>query len=322
MIYRDSVNGDIPELIELSRLFDTSPYSFDKHLTSITDTTYPAFAYDMLLSPTSSSFVAEENNEVIGFITYCMNLPLSIAAGKKTGSILLLAVHPSHRGQGIGRHLVTIALERLCGINAEIITVGTDLYNYPAIQIYESSGFRFRMGWHIFRYYQGNGRAGTLSEHIAPPDGPEIEIFLQNLSRPVSLLKERNSDRGGLLEYLIDNARRSLYKGKSKCFIYWQGKDPAGFINIINDDICRKTLMTDKTAYKILDVIVLNKYKEKGIEAEMLNDIKTRLNDYCLLDLWLDAENAGLIEAAEDAGFHLSYSGAAFHYYCGATQSI
>jgi ribosomal protein S18 acetylase RimI-like enzyme len=171
------------------------------------------------------------------------------------------------------------------------------------------------MGWHIFRHYNtGDRPRAPLNENIGPPDGTEIKLFLEKLSRPVSLLKEKTVNKRGLMSYLIDNAARSLYKGKSKCFIYRDGKEPAGFINVISDEICRKTLMTDKNIFKILDVIVLDRYKGKGIEAEMLRDIQSRLEEHCLLELWLEAENAELIEAAEDSGYHLSYSGAAFHY--------
>ncbi|GEM_PF-1294908 len=315
MIYRDSINGDIPELIELSRLFDTSPYSFDTHISSITKSIYPAFAYDMLLAPSSMSLVVQEGDRIIGFITFSVNLALSNAAGKKTGSILLLAVDPNFRGQSIGKQLVKNALDRLLKTGTEIVTVGTDLYNYPAIQVYESCGFHFRMGWHIFRYYStGEDQTPSLNKNIVLPEGTEIENFLRGLSRPVSLLKEKNYDAVRLKDYLIDNARRSIYKGKSKCYIYKRGSKNAGFINITEDDICKKTLKTDKFIYKILDVIVIDEYKGNGIEAEMLRDIKARLEDYCLLEVWIDAENSELIEAAEDSGFHLSYTGAAFHY--------
>jgi ribosomal protein S18 acetylase RimI-like enzyme len=315
MIYRESVNGDIPELIELSRLFDTSPYSFDRHIKEITDSTYPAFAYDMLLAPASETIVAQENDSLSGFITFSFNFPLSNATGRKTGNILLLAVTPEFRGKGIGKRLVEKAMEKLGSLGVKTVAVGTDLYNYPAIQVYESCGFHFRMGWHIFRYYPGSdGNSSRMNREIGPPEGPEIESFLKNLSRPISLLKERNYSRALLLDYLTDNARRNIYKGKSKCYILRSGSKPAGFINITTDDICKRTLMTDRTVYKILDVIVAAEFKNREIEAEMLSDIKSRLEDYCLLELWIDAENAELIDAAEDAGYHLSYTGAAFHW--------
>ncbi|MGA2142630.1 MAG: GNAT family N-acetyltransferase [Brevinematales bacterium] len=241
MIYRDCVNGDIPELIELSRLFETSPYSFDRHIKSISSFTYPAFAYDMLLAPASETVVAQENDKLTGFITFSLNLSLSNVSGRKTANILLLAVDPGFRGRGIGKILVEKALERLSGSGVKTVTVGTDLYNYPAMQVYESSGFHFRMGWHIFRHYRtGEGVPGgvRINPDIVPPEGPEIESFLRNLSRPVSLLKEKKYNKTALMDYLTDNARRNIYKGKSKCFIYRAGSKPAGFINITTDDIC------------------------------------------------------------------------------------
>ncbi len=315
MTYRESVNSDMPELIELSRLFEKSPYLFDPHMKEISLLNYPAFAYDMLLSPNSVSIVAEENGSIAGYVNYSINRPLSDAVNCRIGSILLLAVHNDFRGKGIGKRLVEKALDNLLKTGAKIITVGTDFYNYPAIQIYESCNFHFRMGWHIFRFYNnGKNIESCLNEKIRIPEPAEIDRFLGKLSRPVSLLKERLIDKKRLLDYLADNARRSLYKGKTGCYVYGPKGNTSGFINVGSDEITRRTLQTESQVYKILDVIAEEGKKQVKTETELLKDIKSRLKGYCLLELWLDAENTHLLEAAEDAGFHLSYTGVAFHY--------
>ncbi len=315
MEFRESKLTDIPVLIELSRSFDTSPYSFDKNIFRITNSTYPAFAKDMLSSTSAVSIIAEDKDKAVGYITFSINHPLSQTLGKSIGSILLLAVQENYRGRGIGKSLVKKALASLLLKGAGLITVGTDIYNYPAIHIYEDCGFHLRMGWHIFRhYFKHESHMKHQSEKIKPLNLNDIDLFLNEIIRPISIQKERGIDNKKLKEYLSENARRSLLKGKTEGYVYEMNGKPAGFIHIGKDEIGKKTIQTDKQVYKILDLIALKKFKETWIETELLNDIKFRLKDYCLLELWMDAENSTLIHAAEDAGYHLSYTGLAFHY--------
>lgn len=53
----------------------------------------------------------------------------------------MLAVKQSHRGQGIAKHLITMAVEALKGKNADEIILETEVSNTVAMRLYENMGF-------------------------------------------------------------------------------------------------------------------------------------------------------------------------------------
>ncbi len=312
MDIRKAQENDFSRIMELSHNFNTSPFTFDKRLESISRNIYPAFAWDMIHSASSISLVAEEKY-ITGFITVSINTPLSSAAGKKIGNILLLVVDENRRNEGIGSLLVRKALGLLFTLGAGIITVGTDIYNYPAVHIYESSGFKLKMGWHIFRFYKDEDHAKRhIFENIDTYDS-SLDLFCEGYSRPVSLLKEKAIDREKLRAYLLENFKKSILNKSINALQYYERNKPSALITFAKDEIAQKTLQTDQPVYKVLDLIVLEEARGRNIEKRMLIDITARIYDYCLMEIWIDSENSGLIQAAEDAGFRLSYTGLTFH---------
>ncbi len=313
MIIRKAIPNDFPRLIELSRGFTMSPYAFDKRLAKICPNIYPAFASDMIHNVNSISIVAEDTN-IKGYITVSINNALSSAAGKKIGSILLLAVEPVSRSKGIGKILAQKGVALLLTMGAEIITVGTDIYNYSAIHIYESCNFKFKMGWHIFRYFPEFGiNKKHVLDNIDVYHTQSLDEFCKNFSRPVSLLKEKNIETGRLKEYLTENFKKSIINGTTTALQYFNRNKPVGMITIAKDEIGQKTLQTNKSVYKILDLIVLNDSSGENTEKKLLQDITSRIFDYCLMEFWVDAENASLIQTLESSGFRLSYTGLSYH---------
>jgi ribosomal protein S18 acetylase RimI-like enzyme len=313
MNIRKANPSDFSDLMELSRNFKTSPYSFDRRFTALSPTFFPAFAQDMIYSGASISIIAEENAETIGFCTFGVNSKLSEVINKKTGNILLLAVDESFRGRGAGKTLVQKSCGLLKSMGTEIITVGTDIYNYPAIRVYEACGFRFKMSWHILRYYPQSHNENAVLDRIEPYRSGTLDEFCSGFSRPISLLKEETIDPAGLNDYLTQNFKNGIAKGNSICLQYFENNSPAGLINIGRDEIGQKTLGLELPIYKILDLIVLSDWKGRGIEQALFLDAANRLGKYALMEIWVNAENSDLIQAAEDSGFRLSYTGVSFH---------
>lgn len=85
-----------------------------------------------------------QNGELIGF-----------AAVRRDGYILFLAVHPDHRGQGIGKKLVARVAE-----DHDTITCHARTSNENALQFYEHLGFEIKR--RIDDYYEDGGDAYYL----------------------------------------------------------------------------------------------------------------------------------------------------------------
>lgn len=93
-----------------------------------------------------STFVAESEGVVVGFITYDLNYET------KTGTIQLLAVHPDHQCRGIGTELNKFALSKMknSGMEMGVAETGGDPSHLPARKSYEKAGCT---GLPLVRYF-------------------------------------------------------------------------------------------------------------------------------------------------------------------------
>jgi ribosomal-protein-alanine N-acetyltransferase len=88
--------------------------------------------------------VAEENGEVVGYIMCRIELGLSnfgFGGLLKKGHIVSVAVLHQHRRKGIGKALVTQALENMRIYNAKQCFLEVRVTNTPAIELYKKLGF-------------------------------------------------------------------------------------------------------------------------------------------------------------------------------------
>lgn len=76
------------------------------------------------------------------------------------GYIAMLAVAKEHRGQGIAKRLVTLAIEKMCELGCDEVMLETEVENMAALYLYENMGFiRVKR---MFRYYLNQGDAYKL----------------------------------------------------------------------------------------------------------------------------------------------------------------
>lgn len=108
---------------------------------------------------TTEFFVCREQGQVVGSVGYC-------PAGKSNphifspdmASVVLLVVHPQHRGGGMGRALTSACIERAREDNAAAIGLFTSELMQPAHHVYRALGFRLeselpaRYGVRYFRF--------------------------------------------------------------------------------------------------------------------------------------------------------------------------
>ncbi|OHD54506.1 MAG: hypothetical protein A2Y33_04895 [Spirochaetes bacterium GWF1_51_8] len=314
MTIRQAEPRDFPRLLELSYLFDFSPFNIDKKYRSLSENFYPSFADDMIKKKTSVNIAAEEDGKIVGFVTIGLNDTLSRAVGKKIGNIYLLAVDPVYRSKGIGRFLV----EKGCGVlytyGADVITVGTDVYNLPALHVYESTGFKTAMFWHIYRYFPGaERRQDEISEDIDLISRKNLEQYLPHIERPVSLLKDTRIPQDLLTGYIAEQFIKKSFDDENVILEYRDNGLSKGMIHLSADKLSMATLDVKKPIYKISDLIVFPEYAGKGIEIKLLKDIEARMGEYILMEMWAEPGQRDLICALEECGFHLSYSGVSLH---------
>jgi ribosomal protein S18 acetylase RimI-like enzyme len=90
-------------------------------------------------------FVADAGGAVTGFIS-CQILPATRAVPERArGVIPLVAVAPAHRGRGVGKALVRRALAWFASQGLAFADIGTESFNYPALNAYVGAGFQIAL---------------------------------------------------------------------------------------------------------------------------------------------------------------------------------
>jgi len=93
--------------------------------------------------------VAERNADVVGFI---VAVPFSAVVSR----IFALAVHPKHRGMGIGKALLRTALNELRRLRKSFVRLEVRESNFIAQNLYKSMNFT-EIGYIPFYYWDGEG---------------------------------------------------------------------------------------------------------------------------------------------------------------------
>lgn len=313
--------NNLEEMLNLCKNFKTSPFTFDKEyiLLSPDKEIYPEMAKRLINSPYSISIGVYNDNNLIAFITVSVNPKLSNMVGKKLGNILLLVVDPAFQNKGLGKQLVKKGLELLESMGVELITVSTDIYNTKAIRVYESNGFKFHMAWHIMRNYITS--PSTSIEHsklIVPLKNIKtLSKFYHNLERPFPLLYENSLNRDYVKSYIFENLIRQITNGEVMALGFKSNKKNQVILTYQYDIISQNTLNTNKKVLKILDIMFSPELSEKEKEETihiLLDDLKKRNLDACLIEMWVRAENQDMIKILQKDGFLLAYTGIYLHY--------
>ena len=96
---------------------------------------------ESILDNKNSHFlVAEINDSVIGFINFTIRETILHSA--PAGLIDELVVSKDHRGKGVGRKLVQVAIEKCKQLGCCEVEVSTELSNINARKFYKKMGFK------------------------------------------------------------------------------------------------------------------------------------------------------------------------------------
>jgi GNAT superfamily N-acetyltransferase len=136
---------DVPAIVGLIR--ELAEFERLGHLVEITPQSLQAGLFGE--RPPAQAVVAERDGKVVGFALYFTNF--STFLGKPGLYLEDLYVQPAHRGNGIGRalltHLAQIAQQRGCGrFEWSVLD-----WNVDAIRLYEGMGATLLPEWRICR---------------------------------------------------------------------------------------------------------------------------------------------------------------------------
>ncbi len=140
ILVREATANDTPELCGLLAILFTQEADFKA------DARKQARGLRLLLEQPKVGrvYCATEGNKVIGMVSILFTV--STAEGSRAAWLEDMIVHPTRRGQQIGRRLLREAIRGARAAGCRRITLLTDTTNKPAMRFYERSGFaRSRM---------------------------------------------------------------------------------------------------------------------------------------------------------------------------------
>lgn len=120
---------------------------------------WPFSAFERFLG-TPGFLVACEDGRVIGYVV-ADSVPNH---GHSIGHVKDIAVHPDHRGRGIGRRLLDRALSVLAGGTVGWVKLEVRAGNEPAIALYRTFGFEVRR--QVPRYYNDGDTALVMTRSL------------------------------------------------------------------------------------------------------------------------------------------------------------
>jgi ribosomal protein S18 acetylase RimI-like enzyme len=124
--YRLFTPADFPALYAVEELCFEPSFRFSR-----------PYMRQLIESPGSATWIAEEDTELIGFSI--VEWP---AGQSESGAyIQTLEVHPVFRGRGIGAELLGRAEDSARAAGAQTIALHVDVENAPAIRLYEGHGY-------------------------------------------------------------------------------------------------------------------------------------------------------------------------------------
>ena len=133
---RDATTSDLTEITGLLReLFEAMTDTEELILEGV-----PKNCQALLADETHHFLVAENRGDIVGFINFCIR-KTCLHPGA-SGLIDELVVRTSHRAQGIGKKLISAAVERCRELGCCELEVSTESANTTAKSLYKSLGFK------------------------------------------------------------------------------------------------------------------------------------------------------------------------------------
>lgn len=148
-LIRAAVAADTPTIGRLGAVLVQLHHGFDADRfiapTPETATGYGEFVRTQLGKKHVVVLVAERDGAVIGYVWGSIEGYDYMTLRGPAGVINDVVVDPAHRGQGVGRQLLTAILDALAKLGAPRVVLSTAAKNETAQRLFTSAGFRHTM---------------------------------------------------------------------------------------------------------------------------------------------------------------------------------
>ena len=308
--YEDKYYNDLKKITHTS--FELTSFNTDKQ---ISQNQANQVAWELWCKPVLKSnknkycVIAVHQNKAVGYIIYGADAEYSKLLDLKIGSVILMAVDKKYQGKfNIALDLINYVLNIYKKYEMNIVTVGTDLDNLPALINYINAGFRPILFWSTFRYYYKNPQFQFKEDKsIKISKRKKVKIVnLKNFSRPVSFFMDKRFDKP--LKQKIDTYIRKrilsgIKKEKLELFNIEQKKKTIGLITVMKERSLSKIL--DKTIYRINDIIFFHNDIDLNITIlhSLLKYLLKQERDISTVEIFIKSNDWEVIEALIKAGF-------------------
>jgi len=281
---------DYAALADLTRRsFALSAYTVDRHLPRplYGEVFFQTVVTRALRENSSACLVARKRDVPLGYIIYGVDLDLSKKFGVTLATIILFCVDVKYSRQGVGRSLLARAIGLLKSRGVELLTVGTDCNNLPALTLYQQAGFMTRLTWGAWRLYPGFVPGTAQPPELAddfrctPWAGEENALELcRRIERPLSYFRDSRLPLRGLVrlrKLLAANLRKDIEDRSTRALVaygsgFW-GERPLGLLAYDEEGAIEKFYnleQIEKRVYRISDVIVARNARGQGIAGRLM----------------------------------------------------
>ena len=256
--------------------------------------------------------VALYEDKPAGYIIYGINREYSVVINKKIGTIILLAVDKKYRGLHIGEGLIRYVYRIYKNSSVQLITVGTDLDNLPALYNYFKFNFRPVLNWATFRFYFFNRLKMNSSIQIIKVENIP-HSFLSHIKRENSLLNDKRiKEKNKIINYINNSVMQNIRKRKIFLFAIQHKEKIVGFITIKEEITISKIL--NKRIIRIVDLIFFDNDINYNIKLLKNFLIFLRKNYKAeIIEIFVELNRWNIIELIERAGFILRHNAVTLH---------
>ncbi len=308
--FEDKYYNDIKNITETA--FELTSFGTDKEIEKGMD---GKIAWEMWCKPVITSnkkkycITAIYNEKAVGYIIYGANSEYSKIINKKIGNIILLAVDKNFQGNRIAQGLLRYIMDIYNRNKVDIVTVGTDLDNLPALITYLKFNFKPILTWATFRFH--NKYKIEIKNKFSVEQTLKIKKnILNKINRPNSLLLDNkipNIKKIKLINYIKNNAYESIKSKKTNAIIIKKENHNIAVATFIKEKIL--TAILKKNLFRIIDIIFLTSYNEEKIEiTKNIIAYLSKEHKAEIIETFVQLNNWELINILERAGFLLNHN--------------
>ncbi len=302
-------------------IFELSPYRVDRNFVKTLgeNPDISEVSISILESATSINVVSLGKNQIVGFLAWTFEKTISEITGRRFFKINLLGVKKEFQRRGIGKALLEYSINEIKRLGGYAIQVSTDVNNFHALKLYQKSGFRVYSSTTTLRkfdnkykpiqvdniYLSHKPKNGDLhfliqiNEDYSVYNSPVF--FYDGIENKYKLSIHKNYLQS--LERNIDIFRVTL--------AYYQNK-PVGYIIFKEDialtDIYTRVSSTQRRAFRIFDIFVLDDYRNMNIGKMLIGDMISRIKENnMIIEVQTPSHNYSFINALMNQGFKISH---------------